>query len=96
MKKVDATGLYKTLGYSTVKQRRVESAAQVLSFLVELKKRMADKCISQTELACKIGVSNSKISGWLSGERKLTAKDMFLLARGIGCEINLRWEGRDT
>jgi hypothetical protein len=68
---VNASGLFEALNYDEPKRLRVLAGAQVLEFLVELRRRMDAQGLKKAELARRIGVERSQVARWLAaGDRK--------------------------
>ena len=78
--------------FNPVRDRRVHAGADVLCFLFELRAQLKASGLTQATLADRIGVRRSQVSRWLrEDERGLTAKSMFLLARGLGFGLRQVW-----
>jgi len=91
---VNVTGLLKGAAAGSPKHLRLDAGVQVLDFLVELKRRMEDAQVSQRELARRIGATPTQVSRWLNTASGLNAKSLFLLAKGLGYDVEVTWIGR--
>lgn len=67
--------------------KAVLAGVRVLDFLMDLRNEMRLRNVRPGELAKKLGVPKSQVSRWLAAESGLTARSMFLLARGLDCEL---------
>lgn len=69
---------------------RVQAKVRVLDFIERIHEEMKFDGLTVDRLAVRIpGVSLELVQEWLSCETQLTAADMYLLAHGVGCELEV-------
>ena len=70
---------------------RVEAEEQVLDFLGNLRDRMDDGNVTQTELAGRLGLTKTQLHRWLAGKNEFKASTMFMLARALDFTLEVSW-----
>lgn len=72
-------------------RERVLAGAQALRFLLAAQEHMDIGRITRAQLAEAIGVSKSQVSRWFRAANGLNVKSMFLIASGLGYDLEMRW-----
>lgn len=83
--------IFEIRGYDAPERIRVLSEADVMNFLVEVHDRMEAEGVTAAELGRRIGASRSQVSRWLRNDGGINGRTLFLLARGLGFELELVW-----